>query len=93
MQQMPQVIPISDLRTRQDEVLAMAEHAPLILAQRSTPRVVVVSIQEWNKMAQIYEAMKGALALEAEKRDANIDADDYLNQLAEIHGIGERVSA
>lgn len=42
MQFIPDVIPISELRTRHKEVFEQVEHGPVILAQRGQPAAVLV---------------------------------------------------
>lgn len=47
----PQTAPISDMRRRQDEILAMVQNAPVILMTRSQPAGVLVSVEQWDAMA------------------------------------------
>lgn len=51
METVQQIVPISEMRTDQANVLAKMEKAPVVLAQRSRPRAVLVSIDQWNAMA------------------------------------------
>ena len=51
MQRVQQIIPISHFRTEQDAILQLVDEAPVILAQRSKPRAVLVSDNEWNTIA------------------------------------------
>ena len=44
METVQQIVPISEMRTDQANVLAKMEKAPVVLAQRSRPRAVLVSI-------------------------------------------------
>ena len=46
----PQTVPISDLRRKQDAILKMTESAPVVFMSRSEPAGVLVSPQEWNHL-------------------------------------------
>jgi len=52
MQTVQQIVPISDFRINQDDVLEMMDKEPVILAQRSRPRAVLVSVADWNTMVK-----------------------------------------
>ena len=45
-----QVVPISDFHVRQADVLTKLDNGPVILAQRSRPAAILVSVFEWDKM-------------------------------------------
>ena len=45
-----QVVPISDFHIRQADVLTKLDNGPVILAQRSRPAAILVSVIEWDKM-------------------------------------------
>lgn len=51
METVQQIVPISEMRTDQANVLAKIEKSPVVLAQRSRPRAVLVSIDQWDAMA------------------------------------------
>lgn len=46
----PQIVPISDFRIRQTEVLDKLDNGPVFLAQRSKPAAVLVSMDEWDRL-------------------------------------------
>lgn len=52
MDTVQQIVPISDMRLDQAAVLKRLDKAPVVLAQRSKPRAVLVSVEHWNAMAQ-----------------------------------------
>jgi prevent-host-death family protein len=52
MQTVQQIVPISDFRIDQDAVLKMMDKEPVILAQRSKARAVLVSVDQWNTMVK-----------------------------------------
>ena len=54
MSKVQQIIPISDMKLRQPEVLGMLTNGPVVLAHRSRPAAVLVSVQQWDRlMAQL----------------------------------------
>lgn len=50
MQTVQQIVPISDFRINQDAVLKMIDKEPVILAQRSKARAVLVSVEQWDNL-------------------------------------------
>ena len=56
----PQTVPISDLRRRQDKILKMAESAPVVLMSRSEPAGVLVSPQAWNQLVDRLNHLEAA---------------------------------
>jgi prevent-host-death family protein len=48
----PQIVPISDFRIRQAEVLTKLNRGPVFLAQRSKPAAVLLSMAEWDQMTE-----------------------------------------
>lgn len=61
---------ISDLRFKTDEVLAKADLSPLFLFNRSTPRAVILSVEEFNKISeQLEDYYLASRAEEYEKED------------------------
>lgn len=64
----PQIVPVSDMSHKQQAVLAMADKEPVILAQRSRARAVLVSIKQWNEIEarlKMLEALHEARRIEA----------------------------
>lgn len=51
MNQIVQIVPITEMRLHHSEVLSMLAAGPVVLAQRSKPTAVLVSIEEWNAIA------------------------------------------
>ena len=95
MQAVQQIVPISDFRLDQDGILQMMDKEPVILAQRSKPRAVLVSVPQWNGLiAQLSErrfteAQMAALALAYQRRDQGgeyVDGGDLTAMMAERHG-------
>ncbi|MBV7331260.1 type II toxin-antitoxin system prevent-host-death family antitoxin [Chloroflexi bacterium TSY] len=52
MLDMPTVLPVSDLRYKHREVFDKLDQGPVILAQRSREAAVLVSVEEWRKIAK-----------------------------------------
>ena len=79
-----QVVPISDFHVRQTDVLTKLDNGPVILAQRSRPAAILVSVLEWDKMvAELKRLRKYAEALRQfqEISDGNfVDLDTLLAQ-------------
>lgn len=73
MDPIQQIVPISDLRTDQAAVLARLDRAPVILAQRSKPRAVLVSVSQWDEMANELRRLRARQV--AAQRAKEIDAD------------------
>ncbi len=64
------VIPISELRKRQAEVLAKLEEGPIILTQHGHGAAVLVSLAQWERLMERLEDMDDALtALEVRLTD------------------------
>ena len=51
MNAIPELVPISELRLRQSEVLARLPVGPVLLTQHSKSAAVLVSVDQWNKIA------------------------------------------
>ncbi len=91
MQQVPQITPVSDMCDRQQEVLAMMDNAPVILAEQSKPRAVLVSIEQWNRIAREVERSRVSAEVERihernEREGSWVNALDQLDQLEQKHG-------
>ncbi|MEZ4713486.1 MAG: type II toxin-antitoxin system prevent-host-death family antitoxin [Caldilineaceae bacterium] len=90
MNEIPQIAPVSDMHHRQNEVFAMMDNAPVILAQRSRPRAVLVSVEQWNQM--MGELRRARLLIKAQqiyernnKANSWIEFNDLLSKLEEHH--------
>jgi prevent-host-death family protein len=84
----PQIVPISDFRIRQAEVLTKLNKGPVFLAQRSKPAAVLVSVEEWDQItAELKRLRRHA---EADRRLTEMKAGKYLTQEqldAELAGV------
>jgi len=71
----PEIVPISDLRARQNQVLAELAHGPIILTQRGRVTAVLVSPRQWNRLfARLQELEAGAEEAEDARDAAAIEA-------------------
>lgn len=68
MSPIPQIVPVSDMSTKQAQVLAKLEDGPVILAQRSKPAAVLVSVSEWDAIARRLEIAEALVTYWAAKR-------------------------
>lgn len=79
MNLIPQTAPISELRRRQDEVLARAEKEPVILMSRSTPAGVLISPAQWDAIVKRINLLEQRERTRvADKQFADIKAGDYV---------------
>jgi PHD/YefM family antitoxin component YafN of YafNO toxin-antitoxin module len=77
---MPELLGISELRLRQNEVLQKLKEGPILLAQRSQAVAVMVSPEMWNEMVERIEDLQDALAVAQARAgdEPTMDLDDYL---------------
>jgi PHD/YefM family antitoxin component YafN of YafNO toxin-antitoxin module len=58
----PELVPISQLRQRQNQILAELPKGPIILTQRGVAAAVLVTPKMWNFVVREVENMSDALA-------------------------------
>ncbi|GEM_PF-1212928 len=75
-----EVIPISELRKRQAEVLAALEKGPAILTQHGKGAAVLLSFDAYNRLLEELEDLQDAMdALEARQASGKrVSLDAYL---------------
>ena len=61
MSAIPELVPISQLRLKQSEVLNRLAEGPVILTQHGQGSAVLVSIEQWNRMIETLEDFQDAL--------------------------------
>ena len=85
MNKLPQIVPISDIRIRHGEVLEKLENGPVILAQRSRPAAVLISVEEWDKIAQRMSELEEREVLRRRLRTAHtepdVSVDNFMREL------------
>jgi prevent-host-death family protein len=79
-----EVIPISELRKRQAEVLAALEQGPTILTQHGKGAAVLLSLDAYNRLLDELEDLQDALdAFEARQAPGErVSLDAYLSKRA-----------
>ena len=55
MEKVQQVVPVTDLRLHHLQVFDLLKNGPVVLAQRSRPAAVLVSVDQWDRTAEIIE--------------------------------------
>ena len=82
MNPVPEILPISELRQRQERVLNKVAENPVILTQHGRASVVLVSPEQWNRLIEELEDLQDALdAIEArQEAEPILDLDDYINR-------------
>ena len=72
MDVIPELVPISGLRTRQNEILDQLAGKPVVLTQHGRAAAVLVSPEQWNLLVEMVEDLTDALdALEMRARIAS----------------------
>lgn len=64
MNPIAQIVPITEMRLHHSEVLAMLAEGPVVLAQRSKPAAVLVSVEEWNLIAAQLKLSQAEVAVD-----------------------------
>jgi PHD/YefM family antitoxin component YafN of YafNO toxin-antitoxin module len=57
----PELVPISEIRKRQNEILIQLQDSPVILTQRGRAAAVMVNPQEWNRLVNKLKDLEEAL--------------------------------
>lgn len=79
MGKIPELVPISDIRQRQVEILASLADGPVILTQRGRAAAVMLSPAEYDRLLTELEDLQDAADAAAARREAGaVDFDSYL---------------
>ena len=71
MNVIPELVPISGLRTRQNQVLSSLVDGPVVLTQHGRAAAVLVSPEQWNHLVETIEDLTDSLdAIEMKDRAA-----------------------
>jgi prevent-host-death family protein len=73
-----QIVPISDFHIRQSEVLTKLGNGPVILAQRSKPAAVLLSVRDFDQMQTELKRLRRQAV--ADRHFAEMRAGEYLTQ-------------
>lgn len=95
MERIQQVVPVTDLRLRHVQVFDMLNAGPVVLAQRSRPAAVLVSVEQWDRAAGLIEDLSDTVdALRMELAIAKGEAEMMSQaELSEWLAEDERVPA
>jgi prevent-host-death family protein len=61
MNAVPELVPISEIRKRQSEILVQLNAGPVILTQRGRAAAVMVSPKQWNRLIEKLKDLEEAL--------------------------------
>ena len=79
MSKIPELVPISDIRQRQTEILASLSTGPVILTLFGKAAAVMVSPAEYDRMVTALEDLQDAADAAAARREpGSLDFDSYL---------------
>lgn len=93
MNKVQQFEPITHMQTKPGEVLAKLNAGPVILAQRSKPAAVLVSVEQWNRLIErledqedIIDALETKLEITTGKAEmmTQTEIEDWLEEDALI---------
>ena len=90
MSAIPKIVPLSDLRIRQAEVLAQLDDEPVVLAQRGRPAAVLVSVEAWNRLMERLELLEDSLEA-AEARERISAGQEAVSDLADLEAESDGV--
>lgn len=99
MNQLYPTVTTAQLRDNPSAIYKLSEKEPVVVLSRSTPKLVCISPDAWNKTAKLIEdqedliaALKAELAL-AKGEDFADEVTDFATFEAEMMGHREAVSA
>lgn len=79
MERVPELIPISDMRQRQVEILGLLASGPVVLTQHGRAAAVMLSPNEYNRLIEALEDFQDvADAAAARQEPGERDFDDYV---------------
>jgi prevent-host-death family protein len=76
MDRVQQIVPISDMKLKHAQVLGLLSKGPVVLAQRSKPAAVLVSVAQWD--AQADELARLRRIVEYDRQFAEMDAGNFV---------------
>jgi prevent-host-death family protein len=84
MTTVPPIVPVSELRNKHGQIFGLLRRGPVVLAQRSRPAAVLVSVEEWNEL-QHYKHL-----VLLDERSKRMDRGEFLSQEEVEAGLKER---
>jgi PHD/YefM family antitoxin component YafN of YafNO toxin-antitoxin module len=79
----PELMPISELRLRQSEVLGRLPNGPVVLTQHGHAAAVLVSPDQWNRIIAELEDLQDTNDANAARMEPTNDFDGYLARRAD----------
>ncbi|MFN8490007.1 MAG: type II toxin-antitoxin system prevent-host-death family antitoxin [Caldilineaceae bacterium] len=88
MDKVQQIVPISEMATRQQAVMRLLATGPVVLASRSRPVAVLVSVQDWDALISEVEELRDKLDVqEADLALGDETIEDFdLDELRQMAG-------
>ena len=85
MDPLPEVVPISELRLRQNELLRQVSEKPIVLTQHGRPVAVLLGPEPYNRLLEHIEDLQLAVdAVEARaEKEPRVEFEDYLTERGE----------
>ena len=74
----PELLPISDFRQRQTEILLQLQKAPVVLTQRGRAAVVMVNPAQWNAFMNELEDLHDSVCAAEALEEYNENPDDVV---------------
>jgi len=97
MNKIQQFVPISEMKLNQPQVLEMLGAGPVVLANRSRPAAVLVSIEQWDNTVELLEDLTDtvdALRMELAVAKGEVEVETFTaDQLNQFIGADDRVPA
>jgi len=80
MAAIPRIYGVSDLRTRQNEILRQLSEGPIVLTQHARAVAVLVSPERWNEFMEEMESLQDIVYAREARMDAqpSMDLDEYV---------------
>lgn len=92
-----QIVPISEMKLNQPQVLDLLGAGPVVLANRSRPAAVLVSIEQWDKLIERLEDQSDiidALQMKLDIARGDVEVETFTaDQLNQFIGADDRVPA
>lgn len=85
MDPLPEVVPISELRLRQNELLGQVSEKPIVLTQHGRAVAVLLGPEPYNRLLEHIEDLQLAVdAVEARaEKEPRVEFEDYLTERGE----------
>lgn len=88
MNRIPQIVPVSDMSIKQQDTLKLLDNGPVILATRSRPTAVLISVAEWDALIDEIEVLRDLV--DVQEADLNLstgELEDFdMDELRQMAG-------